>query len=230
MTASPRLSRRHRLHQLRHPVHFSIDHAIYAEDPCEAGERHVEGLCVLEGVYLRSLPSCDVMPISEVRVRLQAGELFWWHGERFSGVAWLRPCACGRGVLVTEPPEGEHLFPNTQRVLERLATNIARFRAQEEKLSAQLAAGETSPRVREAQVMWREARESDERLQIWIPTEPELSNGLVMVAQSVWWAEQRAEQPGRQRRVRRWTLLALTLVGVVGWALGRTSARTGKRR
>jgi hypothetical protein len=229
MAEPPLLSWR-RLRSLRHAVQHSIDHAIYSEKLCGAGEHHVEGLCVLEGAYDGALPSCEVMPIAEVRARLEADELFWWRGDLLPGLASLRPCACGHGVLITEPPEQERLWPPTQHALERLAAIIAHIRAYEEKVSKQLAAGEISSRVRSAHANAREARERRERLQAWIPTEPELSNTMVMLVSVIEGDQQREQQRAQQRRARRWRVLALIVVGLGGWALGRTSVRTGGHR
>jgi hypothetical protein len=212
--------------RLRHPRIFTVDHALYAEEPCEAGEHHVDGLCVVEGAYLGRLPPCDIVSIIELRARLRAGERFLWRGEQLPGVEALRPCACGYGELIVAPSEREELWPPTQRALERLAADITRFRSWEEELGQRLAAGETSPRVRSQRSMAHWARERSERLQAWIPTAPELSNDLVMLTTSIEGDQQRAQQ----RRVRQWILLALTLAGIGGWALGRTEARKGKSR
>jgi hypothetical protein len=207
--------------RLRHPRIFTVDHALYAEEPCEAGEHHVDGLCVVEGAYLGRLPPCDIVSIIELRARLRAGERFLWRGEQLPGVEALRPCACGQGKLLVAPSEREELWPPTQWALERLAADITRFRGWEEELGQRLAAGETSPRVRSQRSMAHWARERSERLLAWIPTAPELSNDLVMLITSI----EREAHRAHQRRAQGWMLLSLPLAGIGGWALGRISVR-----
>jgi hypothetical protein len=128
--------------------------------------------------------------------------------------------------LIVAPSEREELWPPTQRALERLAADITRFRRWEEELGQRLAAGEISPRVRSQRSMAHWACERSERLQAWIPTAPELSNDLVMLITSIEGEQQRAQLRRAQGRM----LLALTVVGVGGWALGRTGVRKGKPR
>lgn len=208
---------------------LAVDHPVFAETPCMAGHFHLTGLCVTEGMWIHETTPCDLISTDELRRRLHAGVRVLWHGMRVSESGLLTSCVCGKGYLLQgaspKAPLGEpHLWPPTERVRERLTLLIEQSRTGEAELSRRLAEGggidpAGARLLREFRAGLQESREHDERLLAWIPTVPDLSNTLVMTTMSLEWDKERA----RARRRRRWLLLGGTLVGVCGWALGRSS-------
>jgi hypothetical protein len=188
-------------------------------------------------MWMHETTPCDLIDIDELRRRLHAGIRVLWRGRRVSELGLLTLCACGEGYLLQgaspEMPLGEErLWAPTQRVQARLALLIERSPLEAE-LSRRLAEAEakgmdpTGARLlREFRAWGQWSRERYERALAWIPTDPELSNTLIMVAMSLEWQDQRE----RARRRRRWLLLGGAVVGIGGWALGRSSAMRAKER
>lgn len=219
---------------------LAVDHPVFAETPCTAGQYHLAGLCVTEGMWMHETTPCDLIDTDELRRRLHAGIRVLWQGVRVDESGLLTPCACGEGYLLQgaspASPRGEpHMFPPTQRVQERLAVGIEQSRMSEAKLSQRLAEAEANGLdptrlrlVRELRAWVQEGREQEERALAWIPTDPDLSNTVVMVTMALEWQRQRE----RARRRRRWVLLGVAVVAIGSWALGRRSStmRTKGRR
>jgi hypothetical protein len=182
---------------------------------------------MVEGVWLHATTPCEFISIDDLRQRLPAGDRVLWQGEVYTESEFLLLCACGAGHLLQptvqqEAAADEQLWPPTQRVQERLARDIAAWRAQEEQANQRLAEGAdpaTERKLRERRASAQEMREDDERLLAWIPTAPDLSNNLVMTTMTLEWDKARA----RRRRRRPWLLLGVALIGVIGYALGRSS-------
>ena len=184
---------------------------------------------MVEGIWLHATTPCDFMSIDELRQRLQAGDRVFWQGEIYAESEVLLPCTCEAGYLLQptvqqKPEEDNHLWPPTQRVQERLASNIERWRTQEAELSQRLAAGgdlATERKLREHLASLQEMRERYERVLAWIPTAPDLSNSLVMTASLVKWDEQDARPQRRRPLLFAW----FAMIRVVAFVLARFRRR-----